>query len=490
MVSMVISAQISQALYRPGRERYAMHRHSRYSGSARVVLAAIAFVSCVSKTFASESTGIIEQVSPPDLVCFAPSRGSVTSVPASSLVSCDYRHSSTFEPSRVRIQVDEREIPLKVGSFIRYPAPGQATAALVLFDVSDPRRGPTVKELYPRVLRAISNSAPKSLAIGIGTFSSEFEWALPIRSGRTPKELESVPFAAVGQATEMNRAVLDALRALQSQTADRRVLVLVSDGKSEDPSYSTEDVLKEATRLRVPIVSLGISEKASETPALQTLRKLSEGSRGIFIDLSKKQIPPNLQAQILSAVDTGGRVSFDASRLFGLRSIVLTLESKVGGSRSLSGNFDFYDRRAWHEKVLDATKTHWPLISVSLLIFVLLLVAGRRLARQRTERKALSEPIAELRALDGAETSHVIRRSKQAIAIGRRSGNDLVIANTTVSSRHAEIHRGRDGKYKITDLGSTNGTSVNESKITTTTLNDGDFVGFGEVRFRFKILIG
>ncbi len=67
--------------------------------------------------------------------------------------------------------------------------------------------------------------------------------------------------------------------------------------------------------------------------------------------------------------------------------------------------------------------------------------------------------------------------------IGSADENDLVIADPTVSRRHAEIRR-RHARYRVKDLGSTNGTFLNERRITAgTPLNRGDELRFGKVRF-------
>ena len=77
--------------------------------------------------------------------------------------------------------------------------------------------------------------------------------------------------------------------------------------------------------------------------------------------------------------------------------------------------------------------------------------------------------------------------SKTATRIGRRSDNDLVFSNDSVSGHHAEVHMGRDGSFTITDLNSANGVYVNGSKVKQSGLRDGDSVELGEVRFRFAL---
>ncbi len=68
---------------------------------------------------------------------------------------------------------------------------------------------------------------------------------------------------------------------------------------------------------------------------------------------------------------------------------------------------------------------------------------------------------------------------KESITIGRKEGNTIVIDNLAVSSFHARIDAaGSD--YILTDLQSTNGTFVNDQKVTSHRLNHGDNVIIGK----------
>lgn len=62
--------------------------------------------------------------------------------------------------------------------------------------------------------------------------------------------------------------------------------------------------------------------------------------------------------------------------------------------------------------------------------------------------------------------------------IGRAANSDLVIEDSSVSRRHALITREEDGTHRITDLGSANGTTVNDVPVTLPEpLHDGDRIG-------------
>lgn len=69
------------------------------------------------------------------------------------------------------------------------------------------------------------------------------------------------------------------------------------------------------------------------------------------------------------------------------------------------------------------------------------------------------------------------------LVFGRDPGCDVVLSDPSVSRRHARAVF-RDGSWMLQDLGSTNGTAVNEVRIGRCELRPGDLVGLGEARLR------
>jgi hypothetical protein len=70
------------------------------------------------------------------------------------------------------------------------------------------------------------------------------------------------------------------------------------------------------------------------------------------------------------------------------------------------------------------------------------------------------------------------------VTIGRLPDSTLSLVDANVSRNHAEI-RPRGAGYVVVDLGSTNGTKVNGTRITERALVDGDVVTFGSTDIRF-----
>ena len=72
------------------------------------------------------------------------------------------------------------------------------------------------------------------------------------------------------------------------------------------------------------------------------------------------------------------------------------------------------------------------------------------------------------------------------VTIGRMTECTVPLNDQNVSRRHAEIRPGR-GAYVVNDLGSTNGTMVNGTRIAgEQRLSDGDILSFGSTYVRFE----
>jgi hypothetical protein len=73
----------------------------------------------------------------------------------------------------------------------------------------------------------------------------------------------------------------------------------------------------------------------------------------------------------------------------------------------------------------------------------------------------------------------------ERMVIGRLEGSDVQIGDPGASRRHAEVRRDGDD-YLLVDLGSTNGTLVNEAPVSEHTLEDGDRITIGRTVLEFR----
>jgi hypothetical protein len=92
---------------------------------------------------------------------------------------------------------------------------------------------------------------------------------------------------------------------------------------------------------------------------------------------------------------------------------------------------------------------------------------------------------AVLELLDSGELSPAFELGAAPVQIGRIADNDIVLPDPNVSRVHARVER-RDGAYYVTDLESTNGTWLNEQRVTSAPLAENDVIRLGSTRFIFR----
>jgi len=90
----------------------------------------------------------------------------------------------------------------------------------------------------------------------------------------------------------------------------------------------------------------------------------------------------------------------------------------------------------------------------------------------------------KLTSVDG--TKIIDLRDGRPLVVGRAPTSDIPIIDPTISRRHAELHS-TDKGFLIRDLGSSNGTFVNGSRIDTGRAAPGDLISFGKVGFRLML---
>jgi len=109
----------------------------------------------------------------------------------------------------------------------------------------------------------------------------------------------------------------------------------------------------------------------------------------------------------------------------------------------------------------------------------------RRQAAPRTPRPSGKPPKQVVVTDERGAKVHTQRLDGQ-VQVGRGESCQIRLADTYASSSHARIFN-RDGSWFIEDLGSTNGTYLNQRRVTTATqLQAGDRVRVGKTTLEFK----
>jgi DNA-binding NtrC family response regulator len=86
--------------------------------------------------------------------------------------------------------------------------------------------------------------------------------------------------------------------------------------------------------------------------------------------------------------------------------------------------------------------------------------------------------------LTGELRGRDIEVTSDAITIGKSRSCDVVLPDDSVSRVHAEIRREGDA-YRVVDKGSTNGSFIDNARVSDAFLKPGDVLGIGKVQMRF-----
>lgn len=89
--------------------------------------------------------------------------------------------------------------------------------------------------------------------------------------------------------------------------------------------------------------------------------------------------------------------------------------------------------------------------------------------------------MATVMVLEGPLKGQSVELAQPATRIGRREDNDWVLSDSSVSSAHCEIEI-RDGNFILRDLGSTNGSRVNNEPVSEHVLYRNDILQLGDVK--------
>jgi diguanylate cyclase (GGDEF)-like protein len=110
------------------------------------------------------------------------------------------------------------------------------------------------------------------------------------------------------------------------------------------------------------------------------------------------------------------------------------------------------------------------------------------MSEDTTERKVVDEAALEaqkrpsgayLQVLTGAFAGRMFKLGQGESSLGRGDAVDFRLEAEDISRRHATVHFSELGEVTLTDLGSTNGTFVNGTRVETAVLKDGDKIQVG-----------
>ncbi|HYD15379.1 MAG TPA: FHA domain-containing protein [Hyphomicrobium sp.] len=441
---------------------------------------------------------------------------------AAATLICDVRANgfAVFNGVKASIKGGSGDLDAKFEDFD--PAARGSTTAFLIQLMSSSRRT-TLAQMGDAVV-TLTDARGGKRRFAAYTFANDL--TLVSDSGASKNEfvrkLISVKPAAA--TIQLYKSALQAIDALKKEAGDRKALVILGDGSSDDTGYTHDQVVKAARDAGVTIHVLGYYDDRTERPKFQKLSRLAEDTGGYAAevkqgsskDLTKDVVTSRFAPEVL---ENGGSLTATLKGPAGAQTIELSAdladgqalkaEEKVDVPAPPQPTFDTTVNRAEPPPepagTMDWLADYWIAALGALLGFAAVgflayrrgLIGGAPPAEEQTAthqaaeadllRDADGQPVIYgwLETLDDGAARHPLRTTN--VRVGRHRDNDICLQNDSISRRHAVLHYNAETKrFVITDLGGGNGVVVNKTKYKTHELNDGDMVELGDVRLRFR----
>ncbi|MEM7543375.1 MAG: FHA domain-containing protein [Pseudomonadota bacterium] len=387
-------------------------------------------------------------------------------------------------------------------------------AVLLLVDTSDPARQAAVRKNAEHVTAIVAEAGANDV-LALASFDSNLNLIADFGSSNEAIVGGASELQAIGKTTELYRNIKEAVNLLRQTEADRRVLIVFSDGLAEDYAYDHDDVVKTARDDEVIIHAIGYPRSVAKSVALQTIRRLSDETGGQYVQASypELEIPPTVAPKLFTSARSGGRLRFDLEPLaeqgaIGAIDVTLSFQTESQGFLVLapvtlpgpdaegptapspsasSSSQPIAPPQIVRVSTGGENPSLWPWFAIVIgLLLVVIVAVVLQLKRGREkpqgEDAQSKRPLAFLML---GEERHVIRDTPWRI--GRSRNNDLPLLDSSVSRLHAEIRRNEDGALTLNDLGSLNGVFVNDGRVETFQLREGDKIDIGDVRMTFTL---
>jgi len=437
------------------------------------------------------------------------------------------RHSSLGYNKMQRSVVTQTAVLLLLAAAAIAAVPATSPAPTVLalvLDTSGSVGAPELERTRKLTLDILQN-LPAGSEVAVLTFDDQSRVVQPRTSVAEEVRKALTGIRIAGRYTALHDALYDASRYLREAPPGRKAIVLVTDGKDENSSLNLEDGLRLAQENGIPVFAVGVGRVQERV--LRRIAKITGGDyvsaaeatgSGIATKILEKPAPeppkptvaqttapapaPSARPSIAATASTPATVAV-SRRPWGLlgRALigVLVLSAAVLALRAIRRSRPA-SRCPSCGRSLATPLSECPFCASATLdsrapqeippddgpqpeTVVTRIDADDELLEKTVTLQ--ENPVLIITA--GPGSGHVFTLSVESMmSIGRAKANDIVLEDVAVSSQHCRI-RPDDGQFIVHDLRSTNGTFVNDHRVTRSHLRSGDVLKIGETTMQFRM---
>ena len=355
----------------------------------------------------------------------------------------------------------------------------------------------------------VMDSLPEGSRLAVFTFDDQSRLLLPATANADELKTALGGVRVSGRFTTLYDALYDASRYLRGSPSRPRAIVLVTDGRDERSAVTLDDGLRVAEESSIPVYAVGIGH--TEERLLRRLARLTGGEYAAAAEASATQIaerilqaeqaseatPPAVPSTAPSSLphapaqqpaparDPGRSVMLAALLLAGLLvagGLALLMLKRGRGlprcpgcGRELGGAGAECVWCTTREPAVTDTVIGWKEKAPA---------AGGSDDLEKTILGSRRSVLVVTRGFGNGQ-SHSLSAAT-VTSVGRARANDIVVDDVAVSSQHCRI-RPEQGRLVLYDLESSNGTYVNERRVSRHVLSGGDVIRLGETCLELRI---
>lgn len=264
----------------------------------------------------------------------------VTPAPFTPAVVCDVRATQPIAPKATRATVDGKAVTTTFQSF---DSKALSSSWLFLVQNSSNLRMPMMRQIQ-EMISSVAGPRTGKRKFALATYSDKLQLAAPFDSTLATFNAATRDLRTDGRpVSELYRNARDAIAILEKDGADRRALVIISNGKADDKAYTRDELVAAARAANVMIYSLAFSDGASGIPNLQTLRRIAEDANGLYVqaDVATWTLSKSFRDRFIGFLENVGKIEIPMPAFAGARSadIELTVDFVDGRSASSKQNF-------------------------------------------------------------------------------------------------------------------------------------------------------
>ena len=408
-------------------------------------------------------------------------------------------------------------------SYAAFDPQSRSLSVLLLIQNSEPTRRDNSVLLMADAASKIADAREGKRRFAAYTFDNDLKLVADFDSTKADFDKQVRTIRSVALPSQLYRAAYEAIAKLAGESTDRKALIILGDGSSDDNDYGHDKVVKAAREAGVVIHALGYLAEGTEPIKFQSLQRLADDTGGFRREVRTGGVQkyPVGKQLVSEVIENGGTLKFALKDP--AAAVTVTITADLGSGRSASVDHTFVlvapstspprghqsdqagqpspsspaTPASWSERLINWVKDNKLLATVIGAGFataglgVVLLAFGSLSGRQPEAPPPMARDEGPqhvygwLDALDDGASRYPLRTTN--VRIGRHRDNDICLQNDSISRRHAVLHfNANNRRFVITDLGGDNGVIVNKVKHQSHELSDGDVVELGEVRLRFR----